>query len=76
MGLSVEEHDLRAPHTSPDWRRFTILLFWYLSGLSVAYAMRVTCGTEAPGTWGRVLRVFIEGVVSFGLAGCIYVRTI
>jgi hypothetical protein len=67
---SVEEHDLSPP--SPDWRRFTILLFWYLAGFPVAYVMRGTCSAEAPGTWGRALRVFIEGVVAFGLAGCIY----
>ncbi|KAN0141301.1 hypothetical protein V8E53_001057 [Lactarius tabidus] len=68
--LDVEEHDLSPP--SPDWRRFTILLFWYLAGLPVAYVMRGTCSAEAPGTWGRALRVFIEGIVAFGLAGCIY----
>ena len=69
----MDEHDLSPP--SPDWRRFTILLFWYLAGIPVAYVMRGTCSAEAPGTWGRALRVFIEGIVAFGLAGCIYVRT-
>ena len=70
----MEEHKHSPP--SPDWGRFTILLFWYLAGFLVAYGMRGNCSAEAPGIWGRALRVFIEGIVGFGLAGSIYVRTI
>src|SRR6266702_1816245 len=72
LDTSVDEHDLTP---SPDWRRLTILLLWYLAGIPLAYVMQGSCSAEAPGTWGRAIRVFIEGVVAFGLAGCIYVST-
>jgi len=67
--IHMVDHDL-AP--SPDWRRFSVLSLWYLAGYPVAYIMREPCISEAPGTWGRAIRVFIEGVVAFGLAGSIY----
>ncbi|KAH9028089.1 hypothetical protein EDB85DRAFT_1625904 [Lactarius pseudohatsudake] len=67
--LDVDEHNLIP---SPDWRRLTILSLWYLTGIPVAYVMRGPCSVEAPGTWGRGIRVVIEGIVAFGLAGCIY----
>ncbi|KAI9457771.1 hypothetical protein BJY52DRAFT_1223686 [Lactarius psammicola] len=67
--LDVDSHDLTP---SPDWGRLTILLLWYLAGIPTAYVMQGPCSAEAPGTWGRAIRVLIEGVVAFGLAGCIY----
>ena len=67
---SMVDHDLTP---SPDWRRFTVLSLWYTAGYPVAYIMREPCISEAPGTWGRAIRVFIEGIVAFGLAGSIYV---
>ncbi|KAH9171482.1 hypothetical protein EDB89DRAFT_2243460 [Lactarius sanguifluus] len=67
--LDVDEHNLIP---SPDWRRLTILSLWYLTGIPVTYVMRGPCSVEAPGTWGRGIRVVIEGIVAFGLAGCIY----
>ena len=67
---SMVDHDLTP---SPDWRRFTVLSLWYIAGYPVAYIMREPCISEAPGTWGRAIRVFIEGIVAFGLAGSIYV---
>ena len=57
----------------PDWRRLTILFLWYLVGIPIAYTMQNTCSVGAPGTWARAGRVFIEGVVAFGLGGFIYV---
>lgn len=33
-----------------------------------------TCSVGAPGIMARGIRVFIEGVVAFGLGGFIYVR--
>jgi hypothetical protein len=57
----------------PDWRRLTILFLWYLSGFPIAYVMQDSCSVGAPGTWARAFRVFIEGVVAFGLGGLIYV---
>jgi hypothetical protein len=57
----------------PDWRRLTILFSWYLAGIPTAYMMYDTCAIGAPGTWARGIRVFIEGIVAFGLGGLIYV---
>ena len=57
----------------PDWRRLSILFLWYISGIPTAYIMHVPCSTGAPGVWARAGRVFIEGVVAFGLAGLIHV---
>ncbi len=57
----------------PDWRRLTILFTWYLAGIPTAYMMHGTCAIGAPGTWARGIRVFIEGIVAFGLGGFIYV---
>ena len=57
----------------PDWRRLTILFLWYLMGIPIAYTMQNTCSVGAPATWARAGRVFIEGVVAFGLGGFIYV---
>ena len=57
----------------PDWRRLTILFLWYLMGIPIAYTMQNSCSVGAPGTWARAGRVFIEGVVAFGLGGFIYV---
>ena len=57
----------------PDWRRLTILFLWYLSGIPIAYVMQDSCSVGAPGTWARAFRVFVEGVVAFGLGGLIYV---
>jgi hypothetical protein len=59
----------------PDWGRLTILFLWYLSGIPTAYMMGDSCSVGAPGTWARALRVFIEGIVAFGLGGVIYVGT-
>jgi len=59
----------------PDWGRLTILFLWYLSGIPIAYVMQDSCSVGAPGTWARAFRVFIEGVVAFGLGGLIYVST-
>jgi len=59
----------------PDWGRLTILFLWYLSGIPIAYVMQDSCSVGAPGTWARAFRVFIEGVVAFGLGGLIYVGT-
>jgi len=56
----------------PDWGRLTILFLWYLSGIPIAYVMQDSCSIGAPGTWARAFRVFIEGVVAFGLGGFIY----
>jgi hypothetical protein len=67
--LDVDNHNLTP---SIDRRRLSILSFWYLAGIPVAYVMQGPCIAEAPGTWGRAMRVLIEGVVAFGLAGCIY----
>jgi len=58
---------------SPDWLRLSILFLWYISGIPTAYIMHVPCSTGAPGVWARAGRVFIEGVVAFGLAGLIHV---
>jgi len=57
----------------PDWGRLAILFSWYLSGIPIAYIMQDSCSVGAPGTWARAFRVFIEGVVAFGLGGVIYV---
>jgi hypothetical protein len=57
----------------PDWYRLTILFTWYLAGIPTAYMMYNTCAVGAPGTWARGIRVFIEGIVAFGLGGFIYV---
>jgi len=57
----------------PDWKRLTILFLWYLMGVPIAYTMQNSCSVGAPGTWARAGRVFIEGVVAFGLGGFIYV---
>ena len=35
--------------------------------------MHGSCSNGAPGIWARATRVFIEGVVAFGLGGFIYV---
>jgi hypothetical protein len=35
--------------------------------------MQDSCSVGAPGIWARAFRVFIEGVVAFGLGGLIYV---
>jgi len=56
----------------PDWRRLSILFLWYLSGIPTAYVMHEPCSVGAPGVWARAGRVFIEGVVAFGLAGLIH----
>jgi len=56
----------------PDWNRLTILFLWYLSGIPIAYIMQDPCSVGAPGIWARAFRVFIEGVVAFGLGGFIY----
>ena len=58
----------------PDWRRLTILFAWYLAGIPTAYVMHDSCVVGAPGIWARAIRVFIEGLVAFGLGGLIYVR--
>jgi hypothetical protein len=60
-------------HQGPDWYRLTILFTWYLAGFPTAYTMYDTCAVGAPGTWARGIRVFIEGIVAFGLGGFIYV---
>ena len=57
----------------PDWRRLAILFSWYLAGIPTAYVMHNSCTMGAPGIWARAIRVFIEGVVAFGLGGFIYV---
>ena len=57
----------------PDWRRLTILFAWYLAGIPTAYVMHNSCVVGAPGIWARAIRVFIEGIVAFGLGGFIYV---
>src|SRR5579859_2368366 len=73
LATSVDDRNVTP---SPDWRRLTVLLLWYLAGIPVAWVMRGPCIAEAPETWGRAIRVFIEGVVAFGLAGCIYVSNL
>jgi hypothetical protein len=67
--------DLAGQHIpqGPDWRRLTILFAWYLAGIPTAYMMYGTCAVGAPGIMARGIRVFIEGVVAFGLGGFIYV---
>jgi hypothetical protein len=60
----------------PDWRRLTVLFLWYLAGLPVAYVMQQPCSIGAPGIWARTFRVFVEGVVAFGLGGVLYVGAI
>jgi hypothetical protein len=60
-------------HQGPDWHRLTVLFTWYLTGIPTAYMMYDTCAVGAPGTWARGIRVFIEGIVAFGLGGFIYV---
>jgi hypothetical protein len=57
----------------PDWGRLTILFLWYLSGVPITYIMQDSCSVGSPGIWARAFRVFIEGVVAFGLGGFIYV---
>jgi hypothetical protein len=57
----------------PDWRRLSVLFLWYLAGVPVAYVMHEPCSVGAPGIWARAIRVFIEGVVAFGLGAFIYV---
>jgi hypothetical protein len=57
----------------PDWRRLTILFAWYLAGIPTAYMMYDSCIVGAPGIWARGIRVFIEGIVAFGLGGFLYV---
>jgi len=56
----------------PDWRRLTILFSWYLAGIPTAYVMYNSCTVGAPGIWARAIRVFIEGIVAFGLGAFIY----
>jgi len=56
----------------PDWRRLTILFAWYLAGIPTAYVMHGSCVVGAPGIWARAIRVFIEGLVAFGLGSLIY----
>ena len=60
----------------PDWRRLTILFAWYLAGIPTAYVTHNSCIVGAPGIWARAIRVFIEGIVAFGLGGFIYVGKI
>jgi len=50
-----------------------VLFLWYLSGIPIAYVMQDACSVGAPGTWARAFRVFLEGIVAFGLGGFIYV---
>jgi len=69
--FKLEVDDCNVPQ-GPDWRRLTILFLWYLAGVPVAYVMYGPCSVGAPGTWARATRVFIEGVVAFGLGGFIY----
>ena len=73
VGSAVDVADYKTH--GPDWRRLTILFLWYLVGIPIAYTMQNTCSVGAPGTWARAGRVFIEGVVAFGLGGVIYVGT-
>ncbi|KAI0255395.1 hypothetical protein BJV78DRAFT_1151779 [Lactifluus subvellereus] len=70
--FKLEVDDCNVPQ-GPDWRRLTILFLWYLAGVPVAYVMYDPCSVGAPGTWARATRVFIEGMVAFGLGGFIYV---
>jgi hypothetical protein len=67
---SLDDHNIPQ---GPDWRRLTILFLWYLAGVPVAYVMQQPCSVGAPGTWARAFRVFVEGIVAFGLGGVIYV---
>jgi len=67
--VDVADHKTQGP----DWKRLTILFLWYLMGIPIAYTMQDSCSVGAPGTWARGGRVFIEGVVAFGLGGFIYV---
>jgi len=69
--LDVEEAGHNIPQ-GPDWRRLTILFAWYLAGIPTAYVMHNSCVVGAPGIWARAIRVFIEGIVAFGLGGFIY----
>jgi len=69
LAVSVEGHSLPQ---GPDWRRLAILFSWYLAGIPTAYIMHDSCIVGAPGTWARGIRVFIEGVVAFGLGGFLY----
>jgi len=57
----------------PDWKRLSILFLWYIAGVPIAFSMQDSCSVGAPGTWARAIRVFIEGIVAFGLGGFIYV---
>jgi hypothetical protein len=70
----IEADDLAGQNIpqGPDWYRLTILFIWYLAGIPTAFSMYDTCTVGAPGTWARGIRVFIEGVVAFGLGGFIY----
>lgn len=67
--------DLTGQNTpqGPDWRRLTTLFAWYLAGIPTAYMMYNSCVVGAPGIWARGIRVFIEGIVAFGLGGFLYV---
>ena len=67
--VDVADHKTQGP----DWKRLSILFLWYLMGIPIALTMQNSCSVNAPGTWARAGRVFIEGVVAFGLGGFIYV---
>ncbi len=71
--FSVDDLAVHNIPQGPDWRRLSILFTWYLAGIPTAYMMHDTCAIGAPGTWARGIRVFIEGIVAFGLGGLIYV---
>ena len=71
VGSVVDVADYKTQ--GPDWKRLSILFLWYLMGIPIAYTMQNSCSVGAPGTWARAGRVFIEGVVAFGLGGFIYV---
>lgn len=71
VGSAVDVADYKTQ--GPDRRRLTILFLWYIVGIPIAYTMQNSCSVGAPGTWARAGRVFIEGVVAFGLGGFIYV---
>lgn len=74
FGVSVDDLAGHNIPQGPDWRRLTILFAWYLAGIPTAYVMHDSCAVGAPGIWARAIRVFIEGLVAFGLGGLIYVR--
>jgi len=67
--LDVDGHNIPQ---GPDWHRLAILFSWYLAGIPTAYIMHDSCTVGAPGIWARGIRVFIEGIVAFGLGGFIY----